>query len=199
MTEKTYSTPPIVWLKMTDYMHGWLQHELGGAARIGSQRVICVQHLPGARDILRMETAEDMVERGQVSNAISATRKNCIDAGFDIDPDTTKKMFGVTRDQLKLFVPVECPKMRINGKGLLRPWTLEVCLGKSQATALQRLLRQAFWDAVGEYDASYARKQNGRRYPAVQMIEGFCAETRTPDLYVEAIRREWQRRVKRQN
>ena len=49
MDNKTYRTPPIVWLKMTDYIHGWLQHELGGAAMVGDQRVVCVQDLPGAR------------------------------------------------------------------------------------------------------------------------------------------------------
>ena len=84
--EKKYELPPIVWLKMTDYMHGWLQYELGGAAMIKEQRVVCVQHLPGAREILRMESFEDL-ELGvmKISNAMSATRKNMLEAGMVLD------------------------------------------------------------------------------------------------------------------
>lgn len=197
MSEKVYDVPAIVWLKMTDYMHGWLQWELGGEARVKDQRVVCVQHLPGARAILRMETVEDMMEKKPIGNVMSATRKNCMEAGLNIDEDVMAREYGVTREAMKLFVPVECPKMCLTKSGVLRPWTLDVCLGREQAAAMQRLLRNAFWQAVEEYDAKYARKMNGKKYPAVDMVEEFCMDTETPDLYVEAIRREWQRRVKR--
>lgn len=197
MSEKVYDVPAIVWLKMTDYMHGWLQWELGGEARVKDQRVVCVQHLPGARAILRMETVEDMMEKKPIGNVMSATRKNCMEAGLNIDEDVMAREYGVTREAMKLFVPVECPKMCLTKSGVLRPWTLDVCLGREQAAAMQRLLRNAFWQAVEEYDAMYARKMNGKKYPAVDMVEEFCMDTETPDLYVEAIRREWQRRVKR--
>lgn len=197
MSEKVYDVPAIVWLKMTDYMHGWLQWELGGEARVKDQRVVCVQHLPGARAILRMETVEDMMEKKPIGNVMSATRKNCMEAGLNIDEDVMAREYGVTREAMKLFVPVECPKMCLTKSGVLRPWTLDVCLGREQAAAMQRLLRNAFWQAVEEYDAGYARKMNGKKYPAVDMVEEFCMDTETPDLYVEAIRREWQRRVKR--
>ena len=197
MSEKVYDVPAIVWLKMTDYMHGWLQWELGGEARVKDQRVVCVQHLPGARAILRMETVEDMMEKKPIGNVMSATRKNCMEAGLNIDEDVMAREYGVTREAMKMFVPVECPKMCLTKSGVLRPWTLDVCLGREQAAAMQRLLRNAFWQAVEEYDAKYARKMNGRKYPAVDMVEEFCMDTETPDLYVEAIRREWQRRVKR--
>ena len=197
MSEKVYDVPAIVWLKMTDYMHGWLQWELGGEARVKDQRVVCVQHLPGARAILRMETVEDMMEKKPIGNVMSATRKNCMEAGLNIDEDVMAREYGVTREAMKLFVPVECPKMCLTKSGVLCPWTLDVCLGREQAAAMQRLLRNAFWQAVEEYDAKYARKMNGRKYPAVDMVEEFCMDTETPDLYVEAIRREWQRRVKR--
>ena len=197
MSEKVYDVPAIVWLKMTDYMHGWLQWELGGEARVKDQRVVCVQHLPGARAILRMETVEDMMEKKPIGNVMSGTRKNCMEAGLNIDEDVMAREYGVTREAMKLFVPVECPKMCLTKSGVLRPWTLDVCLSREQAAAMQRLLRNAFWQAVEEYDAEYARKMNGKKYPAVDMVEEFCMDTETPDLYVEAIRREWQRRVKR--
>lgn len=197
MTGKVYKIPPIVWLKMTDYMHGWLQWGLGGSARVKEQRVVCVQHLPGARAVLRMETVFDMMEKKPIGSAMSATRKNCMEAGLAIDESVMEKEYGVTRELMKLFVPIECPKMCLTKSGVLRPWTLDVCLSKQQATSMQRLLRQAFWDAVEEYDAAYAEKMGGRKYPAADMVEEFCLETETPDMYVEAIRREWQRRRKR--
>ena len=197
MTEKTYKIPSIVWLKMTDYMHGWLQWELGGAARVKDQRVISVQHLSGARAILRMETVEDMMEKKPIGNVMSRTRKNCMEAGLNIDEGVMAREYGVTREGMRLFVPIECPKMCLTKHGVLRPWTLDICLGKEQASAMQRLLRQEFWKSVETFDAEYKRKMNGEKYPAVDMVEEFCQETDTPDMYVEAIRREWQRRCKR--
>ncbi|MBP5425053.1 MAG: hypothetical protein J6Y33_03150 [Prevotella sp.] len=196
--EKNYKVPPIVWLKMTDYMHGWLQWELGGASRIKDQRVLSVQHLPGARDILRMESFEDlMMDPAEVGNAMSAARRNCLSAGMDIDAGLIEREYGLTKDGLKLFVPVECPRNCLTKQGVLRPWTLNVSFSARQATAMQRLLRQTFWDGVAEYDAAYARNTNGRRYPAIEMIEAFCKDTGTSEVYAEAIKREWQRRVKR--
>lgn len=195
--EKNYKIPPITWLRMTDYMHGWLQHELGGGARIKDQRVVCVQHLPGAREVLRMETVEDMMEKMPAGNAMSGTRKNCLCAGMELDAGVIEREYGMTKELLKLYVPIECPKMCLTKNGVLRPWTLNVCFGKEQATALQKLLRREFWKAVEEYDAEYARKMDGRKYPAIDMVEDFCMDTDTPDMYTEAIRREWQRRCKR--
>lgn len=197
MAEKIYKLPAIVWLRMTDYMHGWLQDELGGACRVRDQLVLSVQHLPGAREVLRMETAEDMMDPKPVGNSMSANWKNCIEAGLELDPGVVERMYGMTKAGLRLFVPVECPKMCLTKNGVLRPWTLDVNFGQRQATALQRLLRAEFWNAVEEHNRDYARRMNGRKYPSVDMIEDFCVATRTPDLYVEAMRREWQRRVKR--
>lgn len=197
MAKKTYGVPPIVWLKVTDFMHGWLQKELGGEARVGEQRVISVQHLPGAREILRMETSEDMMEKHPLGNAMSGTRKNCFSAGLAIDPEVMRREYGVTKELMALFIPIECPKMCLTRKGVLRPWTLDVCLGKEQATAFQRLLRREFWLAVEEFDHEYAAGLNGRKYPAIDMVEEFCRRTKTPDVYAQAIRREWQRRLQR--
>lgn len=197
MEEKKYKTPPIVWLKVTDFMHGWLQNELGGGARVRELRVVSVQHLHGARKVLRMETFEDMMEKRPVENAMSATRYGCYAEGLVIDADVMAKEYGVTQEQLRLFLPVECPKMCLTKNGVLRPWTHDVCLGKEQASALIRIVREAFWQAVTEYDQEYSRLLEGKPYPAIDMIEAFCQETQTPDLYIPAMRREWQRRQKR--
>lgn len=178
-------------------MHGWLQNELGGGARVRELRVVSVQHLHGARKVLRMETFEDMMEKRPVENAMSATRYGCYAEGLVIDADVMAKEYGVTQEQLRLFLPVECPKMCLTKNGVLRPWTHDVCLGKEQASALIRIVREAFWQAVTEYDQEYSRLLEGKPYPAIDMIEAFCQETQTPDLYIPAMRREWQRRQKR--
>lgn len=195
--EKNYKTPPIVWLKVTDYMHGWLEWELGSAARIRDQRVVCLQDIPGVRDVMRMETMEDMMERRPVVNAMSATRKNCIMAGIGLDAQVIEQEYGMTKELLRLFVPIECPKRCMTVNGVLRPWTPDVCFSKEQASAMQRLIRQAFWEAVEAFDRKYAKKMDGEKYPAVEMIEAFCQETKTSEVYIDAMRREWQRRVKR--
>lgn len=194
---KNYKVPAIAWLKMTDYMHGWLQSELGGGVMVGGKKVVCMQHLPGAKKALRMETVEDMMEKGNTGNAMSATRHNCIEAGMKICPDVVEELYGVTKEGMDLYVPVECPKMCLTRNGVLRTWTLDVCFGQGQATALQRLLRDEFWKAVTEYSEAYALEHSGMRYAQIDMIEDFCQDTDTPDMYADTIRREWQRRIKR--
>lgn len=196
--KKNYPIPPICWLKMSAYMHGWLENELGCAITIKNQRVLCVQHLQGAKDILKMETVEDMMEKQPMSNVLSATRKNCYAAGLELDADVMKKEYGVTKDMMKLFVPIECPKMTLAKYGVLRPWTLHVRFSRDQANAMQDLLRREFWQAVSDFNEMYAQEQEGRKYAAREMIEAFCEQTHTPDMYVDEIRREWQRRVKRE-
>ncbi len=182
---------------MTDYMHGWLQHELGGAARIKEQPVICVQHLPGVRNVLRMESEEEPTVNSPVVNSMSATWRNCLEAGIRLDASAVEREYNITREGLKLFVPIECPKMCMTKNGVLRPWTLDVNFGQRQATAMLRLLRAAFWKAVEEFADNYERQMQGRKYAQIDMIEAFCKETETPDMYAESMRREWQRRQKR--
>lgn len=197
--EKNYKLPAIAWLRVADFMHGWLQSELGGAARVREQRIVCVMHLPGARELMKMETTEDFMKKQKIGNAMSDTKKNCIEAGLGYDADAITDMYGLTKDDLRQFVPIECPAMCMTKNGVLRPWTLDVCFGREQASALQQLLRDAFWAAVGSFSDDYAREHAGERYAQVKMIEAFCRHTGTPDLYVESMRREWQRRQKRQN
>lgn len=197
MEKANYKLPAVCWLRITDYMHGWMQHELGGAARIKEQRVICIQHLPGARKVLRMETVEESMGEGPVGNSMSATWRNCLEAGLRLDAAAVERMYGVNEENMKLFIPIECPKLCLTKNGVLRPWTLDVNFGQRQATALQRLLREVFWQAVSDYADEYSRLHPNERYAQIDMIEAFCEETETPDLYAEAMRREWQRRQKR--
>lgn len=192
-----YTVPPICWLKITDYMRPWMEHELGGEVRAGEQRVICIQHLKGARDILKMETREEMLEQREVGNVMSATLRNCIEAGLKLDEGTVVRMYGIRKEDLKAFMPIECPKNCLTKNGVLRTWTNDVYFGRKQALELMRLLREEYWKAVGDYNNRYKKQKKGRWYPAVEMIEEFCAETNTPDLYIDVIRREWQRRSKR--
>jgi hypothetical protein len=196
--DKNYQMPPICWLRVTDFMHVWMENEIGCAVKVRGQKVLCVQHLDGVRELMKMETTDDMEMRpNKILNTMSASRKNMLEAGMDIDEAYIEQEYGVTKQALKLFMPIECPKMCLTKDGVLRPWTLDVCLGKDQASALQRLMRNAFWRAVENFNTAYALKVNTTKYADVDMIEDFCAETRTPDVYADTIRREWQRRVVR--
>ena len=196
--EKVYEIPAIVWVKVTDFMHGWLQYELGSACRIKEQRVVCVQHLPGAHEVLRMETDEDVeLKPAKIGNSMSGNRKNMLEAGLAIDAGYVEREFGLTQEGMKQFVPVECPKMCLTKNGVLRQWTLDVNLGREQASALLKVVRSAFWRAVEGFNREYARKVGNTNYPSIDMVEAFCKETGTPDIHAEGIKREWNRRVAR--
>lgn len=196
---KDYKLPAIAWLKMTAYTHGWMQSQLGGGARVGNQRVISIMHIQGAKEALKMETREDYMDMEKVENAMSCTRKNCIDLGIKLNPDVVEQLYGVTTEDLALYIPVECPKMCLTKNGVLRPWTLDVSFGVKQAVALQRLIKKEFWNDVENFDREYAQRLNGKKYPAVDMVWDFCKETETPDMYVDEIKREWQRKQKKKN
>lgn len=191
-----YKVPTIAWLKVTDYLQGWLQSELGAAVMVGDQKVVCVNHLEGIKKVMAMETVEGMTST-RPPLALSAQTYNCVATGLQIAYDETVGMYGINREELKLYVPVEVTKMCTTNKGVLRPWTLNISFGHQQAAALQKLLRDEFWKAVAEFDKQYAESLGGKRYPAVDMIEAFCKDTGTSDVYLDAMRREWQRRVKR--
>lgn len=203
MSEKSFKMPVVAWLRVTDYMHGWIQKELAGGARIGGKKVVCVQHLGGGRDALRMETADDVTGDNEdmkpavQENSLSATRWSCIDAGLTLDQKAVEQHYGMTRQELSLFVPVECPGTCLTPLGVLRPWTADRCFGRQQSTALQRVLREAFWRGIAEYDREYARRMEGEKYAVIDMIEAFCRDTGTSDLHADAMRREWMRQRKR--
>jgi hypothetical protein len=144
-----------------------------------------------------MATEEDRMDAGPQPGSLSATKHNCIEAGMLLDTATVEKMYGLTREELALYVPVECPRTCMTQDGVLRPWTDDVRFGREQTAALQRILREAFWQGLEEYDREYAQKNGGKEYAAVDMVESFCRDSGTSDLYVDALRREWQRRKRR--
>lgn len=203
MSEKGFKMPVVAWLRVTDYMHGWIQKELAGGARIGGKKVVCVQHLDGARDVLRMETCNDVtgdeetMEPDVLENTMSATRWSCINAGLTLDQKTVERLYGIGREELALFLPVECPRICLTPLGILRPWANDRCFGRQQAGALLQLLREAFWRGVAEFDREYARSLDRDDYAVIDMIEAFCHDTGTSDLYADAMRREWMRQRKK--
>lgn len=198
MSDKQYKTPAICWLRITDFIQGWVQHELGGGAQVKDYRVVSIQHLPGARRVLRMETLYEPMGKGQIGNSISATWRNALDAGLKIDPTAMEQNYGATKDSLMQYQPIECPRLCMTRRGVLREWTLDVNFGSKQAKAVQRLLRDAFWKAVQDFSDRYASEHRDEKYAQIDMIEAFCHETNTPDLYADPMRREWQRRIKRE-
>lgn len=191
--------PAICWLKVTDYMHDWVRHELCGTLLVRNHPIVCLLHLKGVREIMRMKIYEDIeLEAGEAENALSAQRYKMIRAGLDVSEQVTSQLYGISSEELQMYMPVECPPVCLTESGVLRPWTNDICFTHQQATQLQRLIRETFFKAVADFDARYAESLNGRYYPAVDMVEAFCSEMEINDMYVEAIRREWQRRQKRQ-
>lgn len=180
-------------------MHSWLRLEMGCSLYADGNQVICVQHLPGIRDLLRKESTEETVEQISKANSLSNTLRNCLDAGSKLDGNYIENLYGISKETLDLFMPIECPKKTITQDGILRSWNTSTNLTTKQATTLQRAIRRAFWKAVNEFSSNYAKKHSKEEYSPIDMIEAFCKATQTPDTYAESIRREWHRYTKRED
>lgn len=196
---KSFKMPAIAWLRVTEFIRGWLDYEFGSKAMVNGRRVVCLQHLDGVRDILRMETVDDMELSPDlpVELSLSASRYSMLQAAMTLSPEVTERICHLSPEQLQQFVPIEVPRVRLTEEGLLRPWGGDAMLGDAQAKALLRLLREAFWEDVERFSRHYAREHDGERYAQEDMIAAFCKMTKTSELHIEAIRREWQRRCKR--
>lgn len=196
---KNFRMPAIVWLRVTEFIRGWLVYEFGSKVMVNGRRVVCLQHLDGVRDILRMETVDDMELSPDlpVELSLSAQRYSMLNAAMTLSPEATERMYRLSLEQLLQFVPVECPRLRLTQEGLLREWDGDAMFGEQQAKELLRLLRHYFWEGVEQFAMRYAREHEGEKYAQEDMIMSFCRETKTSELYIEAIRREWQRRRKR--
>ena len=187
----------ICWLKVTDYMRGWARCALGCGTKIGKEPLISLYQIMGAKEVLEIGTDDDLPDHGTPGNAMSATWRCALEVGLEYDPATMECIYGVTEETLEQYLPIACPPTAMTVDGISRAWTNDTCFGREQAMALQKLLREAFWTAVGQYSKQYAQEHRGEKYAQVEMIEAFCRETKTDDMYVEAMRREWQRRNKR--
>ncbi len=191
--------PAIVWLRVTEFIRGWLDYEFGSKVMVNGRRVVCLQHLDGVRDILRMETVDEVELSPDlpVELSLSASRYGVISAAMTLSPEATERIYHLSLEQMQQFVPIECPRLRLTQEGLLREWGGDAMLGDAQAKALLRLLRHYFWEGVEGFARRYASEHEGEKYAQEDMIEAFCRMTKTSELHIEAIRREWQRRCKR--
>lgn len=196
---KSFKMPAIVWLRVTGFLSGWLDYEFGSKAMVNGRRVVCLQHLDGARDILRMETVDDteLSPDMPIDLSLSASRYSMLQAAMTLSPEATERICHLSPEQMQQFVPIECPRLRLTEEGLLREWGGDAMLGDAQAKALLRLLRHYFWEEVKRFARRYAGEHEGEKYAQEDMIAAFCRLTKTSDLHIEAIRREWQRRCKR--
>ena len=192
MKTTPYPTPAISWLYMTEYTHDWLYNEFGGNILLHERKIISIHHLKGARQILRMETVEDVLEPGNTRWAMSAMKMDCMQLGIGIGPNNIKEQFGLTKEQLRMFVPIECPRMALTSNGVLRPWSRNTSFGRSQSIELMRFLRDKFWQAVEEHKAKM--EADGKTpQTAIQLIESFCEDNNINEVYLDDLRREWQR------
>lgn len=196
---KSFKMPAIAWLRVTEFLRGWLDYEFGSKVMVNGRRVVCLQHMDGVRDILRMETVDDtdLSPDLPVELSLSASRYGLISAAMTLSPEATERMYHLSPEQMQQFVPIEVPRVRLTEEGLLRPWGGDAMFGEHQAKALLRLLRHCFWEGVERFARRYARQHEGEKYAQEDMIVAFCRMTKTSDIHVEAIRREWQRRCKR--
>lgn len=176
-----------------------MSYELGCKAMVCGQRVVCLQHMDGIRDVLRMETVADieLSPDAPVGLSLSARRYSMLQSAMTLNPEAVERIYHINREQLQQFVPIEVPRLRLTEDGLLRPWGGDAMLGDEQAKELLRLLRHYFWEDVERFARRYEREHEGEKYAQEDMIAAFCQETKTSELHIEAIRREWQRRVKR--
>lgn len=196
---KSTKMPAIAWLRVTEFIRGWLVYEYGSKAMVNGRHVVCLQHMDGMRDVMRMETVDDVELSPDlpVELSLSASRYSMLQAAMTLSPEVTERIYHLSPEQLQQFVPIECPRLRLTQEGLLREWSGDAMLGDAQAKALLRLLREAFWEDVEGFARRYAREHEGERYAQEDMIVAFCRMTKTSELHIEAIRREWQRRMKR--
>jgi hypothetical protein len=195
--EMKKKTPIIIWLKVTDYMHGWLDYEYAGTLHVHGKPIITMFCHDEIRDILKKEVIMLWNMEEKMGNSVPSVQMAIFENALDINEEKCREVYGFTRELMNSYIPFECPRQCLTRYGVLRPWGINVNLKPKQAIAIQKFIRQEFWEAVAEFDEKYKKKMDGKKYPAVAMIEDFCRMTHTPDKYVEAIRREWQRQAKK--
>lgn len=187
----------ICWLRVTDYMQGWIRDALGGALVMEHQPMVSLDGVVGAREAFELPVADEE-DRSVPGSAVSDLWMHAMITGVDMDPTGMEETFGVTEATLRQYLPIECPLFAFTEDGVFRPWSSGMVFGRAQAIALQRVLREAFWRGVKAYSKRYALAHAGEHYAQEEMIEAFCHDTHTDDTHVQAMRREWQRRCKKE-
>jgi len=190
-----YPTPAVAWLQTTKYLHDWLINEFGGNVRLHNKPVLTVTYLPGVKNILRMETLDDVTEKVDNKLSMSAMRMDCVTLGCSIGPKTMQELYGMTPELLDTYLPIECPRMALTKYGVLRPWSRNMTFGKQQASELLILLRNAFWDNVNEYYQALISEGNAPD-TAINLIRSYCEDKHISEVYIDDLRREWQRLLK---
>ena len=196
MSKKNNGQPAMAWLKMPGYMIAWLEGEYGGSIERYGHKLLSFHHVDGVRRVLKMETEDDTMVCSPEWQSLSQTRMECIQAGMGLNPDAIEAWLGVSPKQLAQYVLVECPHLALTQNGVLRPWTRDIAFSRPQARRLQAELQRLFWSGVDAFDARYA-DAHPDYYPAVEMVTAFCDETGTEEIYIQEIRREFQRKRKR--
>lgn len=187
----------ICWLRITDYMREWTRTTLGNSKRVKDEPVLDILSLEGVQSALLMPTSDGLPGFGTLGNAMCDTWHAALTVGLEMDAQGMEKEFSITREMLEQYLPVACPAIAITMDGSTHPWNRDTCFGKQQASAVLRLIRDAFWSAVGNYAVQYENAHFGTKYAQIDMLESFCKDYRINDTYLEAMRREWQRRCKR--
>ncbi len=187
----------ICWLRITDYMRGWARVALGGAKRVKEDPVLEILNLKGVQPILLMPTDSDLPGFGAPGNAMCDTWHAALLAGIEVDAWGMEREFGITKEVLEPYLPVACPDNAVTKDGAIHAWNSDTSFGKQQAIALLRLIRDAFWSAVGDYAVQYKKAHFGAKYAQIDMLDSFCRDYHINDMHLEAMRREWQRRCKR--
>ncbi len=193
---ETNGQPAMAWLWVPGYMIAWLEYEYGGALVYYGRKLLSTWQVSGMKAAMREPTLEDALMNTQEKLSLSAQRMDCLQAGMQVNADTMATVFGMEARELALYVPLECPKMALTKLGVLRPWQRHIAFSRRQARSILALLQREFWGALAAYNEEYARTHEGW-YPAVEMVESFCDDTNTPEVFIAEIRREWQRKEKR--
>ena len=117
---------------------------LGGPKRVKDDPVIQVQNLEGAQPVLMMPTDDELHSDVVPGNVICDTWHAALEVGLKMDAWGMEREFGVTRELLSQYLPVACPPYAVADDGTVHPWDSDTGFGQQQATALLRLIREAF-------------------------------------------------------
>jgi hypothetical protein len=189
---------PICWLRITDYIRDWARVTLGTPMRVKNKPILDILSLEGIRPVLLLPAENELPGFKAFGNAMCDTWYAALTVGVEMDAWGMEKEFGITKATLDQYLPVLCPSYAVAENGAVRIWDSDTSFGKQQTTTLLRLIRDVFWSSVGKYATEYRKAHFGAKYAQIDMLESFCKDYHINDMHLEAMRREWQRRCKRE-